>query len=263
MIIQKYDPSEERVKALLFGASGTGKTSVAVSASQHPDLSPVWVLDTEGGLKSVSGLSGVIHSPINSAEELKDALYQIARPPESREEIVRDVKTVVIDSVHFLRDRSLVGRTLQNEPGRASPRRPYSPEQSDYMITGNQIFNFLVQAQQFVHIIMTCNEDDSGGALGVSRIKPGVNRDLREKITYFSDWIWYTTVSDKGNFGVVTSPGNKYNAEVKVRSDRFAEVLRKDAGGEGWKLRSGIFVSEYAGFPTFPTLFDLYKKSIS
>jgi len=90
MKIQKFEPTNHKIKALIYGASGSGKTFFAGTAKNALFLS------AEGGLLS-NAKKGVSYSEIRSLTDLTDSLDYLKKNP-------KEYRTVVIDSISEIND---------------------------------------------------------------------------------------------------------------------------------------------------------------
>lgn len=79
--------------ALFFGDSGVGKTTLACSAQDHPEMKNVLVANIEGGLLSVAHRGDIHAEDIRSTDELRRLGWRLAQGE------FPSVRTVVIDNV--------------------------------------------------------------------------------------------------------------------------------------------------------------------
>src|SRR5690606_26256786 len=83
------------MKILVYGPQGAGKTTLAATAQDHPDMRDVLFLDCEGGLMSVASRGDIYYERVYSTDQLEQIFWKIANgDPEYRQ-----FRTFVIDSV--------------------------------------------------------------------------------------------------------------------------------------------------------------------
>jgi len=81
-----------RFTALIYGQSGIGKTTLAASAAEVPEMSPVLFLDIEDGQESVKGLYDVESIRCTSLKKMQRIYDDLKKPDHG-------YKTVVIDNI--------------------------------------------------------------------------------------------------------------------------------------------------------------------
>ena len=83
-----------RMKILVYGPQGAGKTYLAATAQDHPAMRDVLFLSIEGGLMTVAHRGDIMAEDIASTKALEDIFWKIAnKDPEYAR-----FKTLVIDS---------------------------------------------------------------------------------------------------------------------------------------------------------------------
>lgn len=91
------ESAKEGSSIMLFGKAGSGKTTLAASLSLDPKNCPVWFLDSEGGTKVISDMSGVTVFPIHTWQEQKDFRQEIVKQKAAPQGL--PFKTIVIDNL--------------------------------------------------------------------------------------------------------------------------------------------------------------------
>lgn len=92
-----------RFKLMPFGEPGSGKTTWACGAQDHPLMSPVLVLDSDDGLLSVAGRGDIAAEECRTIADYEKYLGKIA----SGDPIYKEFKTVITDSGSDLLDKAL------------------------------------------------------------------------------------------------------------------------------------------------------------
>src|SRR5690348_6819282 len=88
-------PEAPRIKALIYGESGVGKTTLAATAQDHQNLAPILFANIEGGLLSVAHRKDVHAVDVGSTEQLYD-LYRALR---ANEPPFDAIATVIVDNI--------------------------------------------------------------------------------------------------------------------------------------------------------------------
>ena len=78
---------------LLYSRAGSGKTTLAGSADESPEDSPVLFIDAEGGTKVISHRPNIDVIPVKSWDEIKDLTSRLKADPDLK------WKTIVLDNL--------------------------------------------------------------------------------------------------------------------------------------------------------------------
>ena len=173
------DVSQARIKALVYGAAGAGKTTLATTMPK-----PV-IISAEGGLLSISG-SDIPYVEVSNMTELREA-YEWITSPEADE-----FDSVILDSISEIGEVVLSYEKSVNKDGRAA----YGELQTQ-MTALIRSFRDLPSK----HVLMTAKlekiQDEMGRVLyGPSM--PGAK--LSQQLGYFFDAVFALRV-EKDNEG--------------------------------------------------------------
>ena len=82
--LKQIRPEDQHLNILVYGYPGAGKTTLAASAQEHPDLADVLFLNIEGGLLSVPARlrEKIGQMDIHSTADIEEAFWQIQRQRE-------------------------------------------------------------------------------------------------------------------------------------------------------------------------------------
>ena len=101
------DVSEARIKALVYGQAGAGKTTLATTMPK-----PI-IISAEGGLLSISG-SDIPYIEVSSMEELEEAYEWVTSPAAD------EFDSVILDSISEIGEVVLTHEKKINKDGRAA-----------------------------------------------------------------------------------------------------------------------------------------------
>lgn len=199
MKITKLLKSEQPVTVLLYGGSGVGKTTIAGTATQSPEVfGDVLFLDVDGGLSVISDNDNSYVVRITGIRDMVEVLSALTAPEKRKPEEFRNVKTVVFDSLTAFKSVSLAEVAKKSA---AKNKRPdaFTQHRGDWMTTGNQITNLLLQLKSAgYNIIATAEETVVRNEHGhVLEVIPALNPSLASGIVYMFSCVWRVTSSSK------------------------------------------------------------------
>lgn len=182
--IKQFKPATHKIKALVYGASGSGKTSFAGTAKNAIFLS------AEGGLLSIASLAPN-YIEIKSLNDLKEAYMYLKTQP-------HNFDTVIIDSITEIND--IIKSDIEKKTGKAM-------QIADWGTLGKEIkqqfrsFRDLPMHTIFIAQEMIESQDDNNR---VSKRVPSLNGKASTEIAYFMDIVGYVFVTPKGEHKVHT-----------------------------------------------------------
>jgi len=260
--VEMLGPATDPFTLLVYGHTGAGKTTLAAEAQDHPDLADVVFLNIDRGLSSISHRTDIRVMNINSAEDMQQTRQHFLSPVERRPDLLKTVKTVVIDSLSALRDETLLNVTQAGvSAGRRQDR--FDVQQKDWGHMTRLVATFVTDLRNVgINVILTAGvrEDMSEGFV---RLIPDLNPALRSTISHAVSNIWYAA-DRAGSYRLLTL--SRDNFPVKTRNARFKDALitytrehgpaDKEDEAEGW-----VFLNNGANTPTLPILYDLYLNA--
>ena len=259
-------------RILLYGDTGTGKTSLAASAAFMPALSPVVFLNFDDGLASVAHLSGVWELSLKPAD-LMQVVAELNKPRNQRAGVFAEAKTLVVDSLSSLRDDVLIEVT-------SARGDVVIPRLQDYGAVNYKLTAFMnALTQTDYHLIVIAGESVEYGADGVTTgVKPLLMPRLQQTVGHMMSYVWHTKIL-AGEYRLLTLPRSPY--QIKTRNPHYvrklasesrehiklrwkgvpeAELEAKLKAGEGWftlAMTDAGVVSPGLGY-----FYDLYMSSI-
>lgn len=255
------DPHPVEVKkptlnALIWGPPGVGKTVLAATCAEHPDLGPALVLNIEGGLLSLGTRKNVESVEVKSFEQLEGYFWKIT----SKQKPYDKFKTVILDSATELQTLSIEGvvraevekSRLKGDNKRASVDEIFVGDYGKDSARLKRVFRWFRDAP--VNVIFTALSKDVLGKTTAQNeepkllsVEPWLTSKLGQALMGYVDFVWYLNVS-------------------KVEGPTLGKrcLLTRDVGLYKGKTRGVNFskaLGEVVVEPNLATLYDLLLKT--
>jgi phage nucleotide-binding protein len=243
------------VNALIYSDPGLGKTTLAASAADHPEMGEVLFLNFEGGLLSIKGKRGVKIRDVRSVDDVEDSFWAVVQKRKGYERI----RTVVIDS-----GTELQGINLEQIAAKAFKKKRGKREtadqlfQEDYGKDTQRLkrvfrwfrdgdFNFIVTAHA-KRLFEKKGENSEPKLVGV---QPAFTNKLGTSLCGFVDFVWYMYKDDESDTRwLLTREHEEFYA--KTRGIKFSTALGP---------RVQLAIPGKSEGHTIATLYDLMLKS--
>lgn len=204
MEIKVYSPTSHKIKALIYGDSGSGKTSFGATAPN------VIFASAEAGLLSVWN-KRIPYVEIKTLKDLQDLYLYLSKGGHPYE-------TVVIDSISEIND--LIKSQLEAKRGRAL-------QIQDWGEIAKQIEDVLRKFRSLdMHVIMIAQESIERDDQKIIKYTPSLNGKTATKIAYFMDIVGHIEVLPTGEHLINTQPSPKYL--TKDRTGRLWNGIAPD-----------------------------------
>lgn len=169
------------INMMIYGDPGVGKTVLAGSASVVEDMSPVLIIDVEGGTYSLTSFFPEVDVVrVKSIAELL-AVYKALTVEE------HGYRTVVLDSL------SEINKMVMNDIMRAvveedDERDPDVPSIREWGKLGEQMRRIVRRFRDLdTHVIFTCLTDETTDKRGKKTMYPMLNGKLKKEVAGFMD----------------------------------------------------------------------------
>jgi hypothetical protein len=182
--IKTFKPTTHKIKALVYGASGSGKTSFAGTAKNAIFLS------AEGGLLSIASKKPN-YIEIKQLGDLKEAYMYLKTQKHSFD-------TVIIDSITEIND--IVKQDIEKKTGKPMQLQDWGTLAKEIK-QQFRAFRDLPMHTVFIAQEMIESQDENNR---VSKRVPSLNGKASTEIAYFMDIVGYVFVTPKGEHKVHT-----------------------------------------------------------
>ncbi len=215
--VESSDELSPYMNILLYGDPGVGKTVLAASASEVPEMSPVAFVDFEGGTMSIRGFHNVDILRVSSVAELEDLYTELKRGSYG-------YRTVVIDSLTELQNFSMADIMRQVVKADTS-RDPDVPSMREWGKNGTQVARAVRAYRDLpMNVIFTALAKSDKDSRPIN--KPALQGQLADRLPGFVDIVayMYKEVKRDTNKRMLLTEGTATTV-AKDRSRKLPQVV--------------------------------------
>ena len=227
----------DKMNILVYGEPGSGKTHLAGTAQDVPEMADVHVFNIDGGIMTLASRGDIHATNIRSVDELEQELFRIA----NKDPKYANTKTVVIDNITELETLALENVTTREMDNRRKKDKSYTVDEvylEDYGVAGKQLARVLRGFRDLpIHVIYIAHKKDKmrKGTNTLEESKPNLTEKLCTAVMGYMDCVFYLYTADEvvGNDEtgyqnvthryLLTQPLNNFAA--KTRGTDFAGRL--------------------------------------
>jgi hypothetical protein len=188
--IEKVGNRNPSLNVLVYGQSGTGKTTLCGSADEVPEMRKVLLIDLEGGTESLrNNYEGVDTVRVQSWKQMQEVYNDLHRGDHG-------YKTVIIDSLTECQKfnmYTIMTELVNRKTDEGKDVDPDIPSVREWGKNIEQMRKFVRAMRDLpIHTIFTCLERvDKDDKTGAQTIKPLLSGKLADEVAAFLDVVLY------------------------------------------------------------------------
>jgi AAA domain len=232
---------DQRLKLLIYGDSGKGKSVLAASADEVPEMSPVLYINAEAGALSVAKFYPGVHVlPLEKFMDLEKILQELRRGN-------HPYKTVVVDSLTELHKKSME-KIMVDTVAKDKERDAEIPSQREWGKAGLQVQKVIRYFRDLpLHVIFVALEAEQGEEGSPKTTGPALPGKLLKEVPGYMDVVgrMYTRI--------VKDEKKEEIVKRILWTGNHPRILAKDRSAELPALIEN---------PTMTIIYDAFKKAL-
>lgn len=234
--IYRVTPRRPTFNAMFYGDPGSGKTTLAASAQDCPEMADVLFANIEGGLLSIAHRGDIHAENVRTTEDIRALYFRLVnKDPE-----LANVRTVVVDSLTELQTINLeeiVHEAMDKGKAQSRSGRERTEDdiwQEDYGKSTTMLKRLVRGFKDLrINVIITAlakyvypKVSQKADLTDVDPIAvlPSLTAKLGESVMGYMDFVWYLFYDQEENeYKLLTKSQGAYRA--KTRGPRFQDAV--------------------------------------
>lgn len=246
-------------KIFIYGLQGAGKTELAASAQDVPEMANVVLGSIDGGEGTLTSRGDVLSTVTRKVSDVEELLWLLAK----KDTAVKGVRTLILDGGSEMQKRDLADFAAA-EALKKDTRNKDLNELQDYKVNMAKMLRIIRFARDIpdVNLIMTfwanmeypkLPNGQAATDMPPTRISPDLTKGVAKVALGYFDDVWYLAKAKNSEQRILYT-GDMKGCDGNKTRDRAAAAELSTTNAEGKTL-------PYIVNPTFKDIYARYKRA--